>query len=107
MEADRGALMPRGFGVSAPDERLEKILALKEYFEPYGITHFKKGGGGVDIGPLKQFGTPLSSFVPDMQRYFDFHHSGNDTFEQVNFREFQMGSAAIASFIYLIDKYDL
>ena len=107
LEADRGALMPRGFGVSAPDERLEKILALKEYFEPYGITHFKKGGGGVDIGPLKQFGTPLSSFVPDMQRYFDFHHSGNDTFEQVNFREFQMGSAAIASFIYLIDKYDL
>ena len=107
LEADRGALMPRGFGVSASDERLEKILALKEYFEPYGITQFKKGGGGVDIGPLKQFGTPLSSFVPDMQRYFDFHHSGNDTFEQVNFREFQMGSAAIASFIYLIDKYDL
>ncbi len=107
LEADRGALMPKGFGVSALDDRLEEILALKKYFEPYGITYFKKGGGGVDIGPLKQFGTPLSSFVPDMQRYFDFHHSGNDTFEHVNFREFQMGSAAIASFIYLIDKYDL
>jgi len=107
LEADRGALVPKGFGVSAPDERLEKILALKAYFEPFGITWFKKGGGGVDIGPLKQFGTPLSSYVPDMQRYFDFHHSGNDTFEQVNFREFQMGSAAIASFIYLIDNGDL
>lgn len=107
LEADRGALVPRGFGISAPDDRLEKILALEKYFEPYGITDFKKGGGGVDIGPLKQFGTPLSSFIPDMQRYFDFHHSGNDTFEQVNFREFQMGSAAIASFIYLIDKHDL
>lgn len=107
LEADRGALMPRGFGVSAPDERLNKILELKNYFEPYGITDFKKGGGGVDIGPLGETGTALSSFVPDMQRYFDFHHSGNDTFEQVNFREFQMGSAAIASFIYFIDKYDL
>ncbi|NQU54980.1 MAG: M20/M25/M40 family metallo-hydrolase [Bacteroidetes bacterium] len=107
LEADRGALMPKGFGISAPDERLEKILALKKYFEPYGITYFKKGGGGVDIGPLKQFQTPLSSYIPEMQRYFDFHHSGNDTFEQVNFREFQMGSAAIASFIYLIDKHDL
>jgi len=50
LEADRGALMPRGFGVTAPEERLEKILALKEYFKPYGITDFKKGGGGVDIG---------------------------------------------------------
>jgi len=107
LEADRGAFTPKGFGVSAPDERLEKIIALQKYFEPFGITQFVKGGGGVDIGPLAQLGTPLSSFVPDMQRYFDMHHSGFDTFEQVNFREFQMGSAAMASFIYLIDKYDL
>ena len=107
LEADRGALMPRGFGISASGERLEKILALKKYFEPFGITDFVKGGGGVDIAPLAQFGTPLSSFIPDMQRYFDVHHSGKDTFEQVNFREFQMGSAAIASFIYLIDWFDL
>ena len=107
LEADRGAYMPKGFGISAPDDRLEKMLALQKYFEPYGIDDFVKGGGGVDIAPLAQFGTPLSSFIPEMQRYFDAHHSGNDTFEQVHFREFQMGSAAIASFIWLIDKYDL
>jgi carboxypeptidase Q len=107
LESDRGALVPRGFGVSGPKDRVEKILALQPYFVPYGITEFKKGGGGVDIGPLRRFETPLSSYIPDDQRYFDFHHSGFDTFEQVNFREFQLGSAAIASFIYLIDKYDL
>jgi hypothetical protein len=107
LEADRGAYMPKGFGISAPDDRLEKMLALQKYFEPYGITDFVKGGGGVDIAPLAQFGTPLSSFIPEMQRYFDVHHSGYDTFEQVHFREFQMGSAAIASFIYLIDRFDL
>lgn len=107
LESDRGGFMPRGFGVSGSEERVEKILALKSYFEPYQIYEFTKGGGGVDIGPLKQFDTPLSSFVPDMQRYFDCHHSGFDTFEQVNIREMQMGSAAIASFIYLIDKHDL
>jgi len=107
LEADRGALMPRGFGVSGPEERVIKILALKKYFEPYRIYEFKKGGGGVDIGPLRTFDIPLASYIPDEQRYFDFHHSGFDTFEQVNFREFQLGSAAIASFIYLIDRYDL
>ena len=107
LEADRGAFMPKGFGISAPDDRLEKILALKKFFEPYEITEFKKGGGGVDIGPLASSGTALSSFIPEMKRYFDVHHSGFDTFEQVNFREFQMGSAAMASFIYLIDKFDL
>ena len=107
LESDRGGLMPRGFGVSAPNDRIEQILALKKYFAPYGIYEFTKGGGGVDISPLKEYDTPLSSFIPDMQRYFDYHHSGFDTFEQVNIRELQMGSAAIASFIYLIDKFDL
>lgn len=107
LEADRGAYMPKGFGISAPDDRLEKMLALQKYFEPYGIDDFVKGGGGVDIGPLAKFGTPLSSFIPEMQRYFDVHHSGFDTFEQVHLREFQLGSAAIASFIYLIDRFDL
>ena len=107
LEADRGGLMPRGFGIGATGERLEKMLVLQKYFAPYGITEFRQGGGGVDIGPLKRFGTPLISLVPDMQRYFDYHHSPNDTFEQVNIRELQMGSASIAALIYLIDKYDL
>jgi len=107
LESDRGGLQPRGFGISAPESRLGKILALKTYFEPYGIHEFTKGGSGADIGPLGNSGTPLCSFIPDKQRYFDYHHSPNDTFGQVNIRELQMGSAAIASLIYLIDKFDL
>ncbi len=107
LEADHGGFLPLGFGISAPDDRIDKFLELKTYFEPYGITRFVKGGGGADIGPLGKSGTVLTSFITDMQRYFDVHHSGNDTFEQVNFRELQLGSAAMATFIYLIDKYDL
>jgi hypothetical protein len=107
LESDRGGLMPRGFGISAGEARLENLLALERYFLPYGITQFTRGGGGVDIGPLKEFGTVLISLVPDMQRYFDYHHSPFDTFEQVNIRELQLGSASIASLIYLIDKFDL
>ena len=107
LESDRGGLLPRGFGIGTTGTRLENMLALKKYFSPYGITEFKPGGGGVDIAPLKKFGTPLISFVPDPQRYFDYHHSPNDTFEQVNIRELQMGSAAMASLLYLIDKLGL
>ncbi len=107
LEADRGGFSPRGFGMSAPEEMLEKFFGLKPFFEPYGITQFIKGGGGADIGPLGKSGTYLTSFITDMPRYFDVHHSANDTFEQVNFRELQLGSAAMASFIYLIDRGDL
>ena len=107
LESDRGAFVPRGFSFSVKKESFQKLLKYRKLFLPYHIGDFTRGGGGVDIGPLRKYGVPLASIVPDNQRYFDCHHSGNDTFEQVNIRELQMGSAAIASLIYLIDKYGL
>ena len=107
LESDRGVMSPRGFGFDADGPRLEKLLALSSYFVPYNIRDFDKGGGGSDISPLKPQGTLLIGSVPETQRYFYYHHSANDTFEQVNYREFQMGSAASASLIYLIDLLDL
>jgi carboxypeptidase Q len=107
IESDRGGLLPVGIGVSTTPERMNKIKTLKDLFEPYGISWISEGGGGVDVGPLRQFGTPLASVIPDSQRYFDYHHSANDTFEQVNIRELQLGSAAMAALVYLVDLYDL
>jgi hypothetical protein len=107
IESDRGGLLPVGIGISTTPEKLERIAELKEYFEPYGITRISDGGGGVDIGPLRNFGISMASVIPDPQRYFDYHHSANDTFEQVNIRELQLGSAAMAALIYLVDRYDL
>jgi carboxypeptidase Q len=56
---------------------------------------------------LKNFGIPLIALVVDSQRYFDYHHSANDTFDKVNQRELQLGSAGMAALVYLIDKYGL
>jgi carboxypeptidase Q len=107
LESDRGVMSPRGFSFDADGERLEKLKSLATYFAPYDIRDFDRGGGGSDISPLKNLGALQIGYVPDSQRYFSFHHSANDTFEQVNIRELQMGSAAIASLIYLIDLFDL
>ena len=76
-------------------------------FAPYELSEFGKGYGGVDISPLKdEFpGIPLFGFVPDSQRYFDFHHAPSDVFESVNKRELELGAAAIASMIYLLDRH--
>ena len=105
IESDRGGDLPQGFTIDAPDDVFAELVQLKKYFIPYNIFKFIIGFGGTDIKPLKEFNVPLIGFLPDAQRYFDYHHSGNDTFEQVHFREFQMGSAAITSLVYLIDKY--
>lgn len=107
LESDRGVMSPLGFGFGASGSRLEKLVELQKYFKPYGIKQFFRGGGGSDISPLGSMGTMLMGYIPDTQRYFWYHHSANDTFEQVNIREMQLGSAAIASLIYLIDLYDL
>jgi hypothetical protein len=106
LESDRGVTSPRGFGFDADGQRLEKLQSLSEYFVPYNIRDFDKGGGGSDIGPLKALGALQIGYMPDTQRYFSYHHSANDTFEQVNIRELQMGSAAISSLIFLIDLLD-
>ena len=105
LESDRGGFAPRGFSCDGNPNQVKFLESLAPFFKPYELHVFEKGYGGVDIGPLKnQFpGIPLFGFVPDSQRYFDFHHTPNDVFENVNKRELELGAAAISSFIYLLD----
>lgn len=107
LESDRGVMSPRGFVFDADSAKLQTLQKLASWFVPYNIRDFEKGGGGSDIGPLKALGALQIGYVPDPQKYFWYHHSANDTFAQVNIRELQMGSAAIASLIYLIDLFDI
>jgi len=65
------------------------------------------GYGGVDIGPLREFYPNMLQLGlnPVSQRYFDFHHAETDVFENVNKRELELGGAAMATMVYLMDKY--
>lgn len=47
----------------------------------------------------------LAGLRPDSQRYFDYHHAANDTFDAVNKRELELGAASMASLMYLFDTY--
>lgn len=107
VESDRGGFTPRGFHCDGNLDQVKQLQAFEENFKPYDLHVFEKGYGGVDISPLKDYyeNIPLFGFVPDSQRYFDFHHAPSDVFENVNKRELELGCAAIASFIYLLDKY--
>jgi hypothetical protein len=107
LETDAGVMSPLGFGFGADGARLDSLKGLATWFAPYKIRDFAKGGGGSDISPLKPLGALMISLVPESERYFWYHHCANDTFEQVNIRELQLGSAAIASLIYLVDLKDL
>lgn len=105
IESDSGSGIPRGFGISASDENLEKVRAFREELLPYGLFEFSKGGGGADISQLRGEGVTLIGFKPDNQRYFDYHHAATDVLENVHPRELALGAASIAALLFLLDLH--
>ena len=107
IESDAGGFTPRGFSINSNDLKFNKILSWKKYFEKYQVHYFVKGQSGVDIEYLKNDNNVLLGLRPDSQRYFDYHHSSSDIFETVNQRELELGTAAIASLVFLSDYFQL
>ncbi len=107
IESDRGGFAPRGFTISATESVRKKIQSWKPLLEQYGLSDFEQEGGGADIGPLAPQGTALIGYLPDSQRYFNYHHTSADTFDKVDKRELELGAASMTALVYLIDQYGL
>ncbi|WP_428328544.1 M20/M25/M40 family metallo-hydrolase [Mucilaginibacter sp.] len=109
IETDEGGFTPRGFGFTGLSaSALKKInKEWKPLLEPYEADRLIAGGGGSDIEPLVSAAPSvvIIGYLPDSQRYFDLHHTAKDVFENVNKRELELGSAAMASLVYLIDQH--
>jgi carboxypeptidase Q len=108
LESDRGVFRPKAVAISGNPGQMKKFLKWQPLFEPYEME-LVRGGGGVDVGPLKNKYPNIlfMGIIPEDQRYFRFHHAPSDTFEQVDRREMQMGAAGMAALVYLYDKYGL
>ena len=108
IESDAGAFSPRGYGFTGSESQLQKLRSWLPAFPRNTIGYINKGGGGVDIGPLhRQTGAPMMGLIVDGQRMFDLHHSANDVIGSVHPREMELGTASLATMIYLVDRYGL
>lgn len=107
IESDDGGFTPRGFTMNAAEGPKARIKSWKPLFAPYGLTDFDEEGAGADIGPLEPQGVTTLGFLPDSQRYFDYHHTRADTFDKVSKRELELGAASMAAMVYLIDQHGL
>jgi hypothetical protein len=107
LESDAGGFSPRGFSFECDEINFTKVMGWKSLFEPYLIHRFVKGGTGSDIEPLTSSKIVKAGLRPDSQRYFDYHHAANDTFDAVNKRELELGAATMASLMYLFDQYGI
>ena len=107
IESDEGGFAPLGFSMDASAEVRKIVKSWAPLLLPYGIYNFDESGSGSDIEPIVETGIPGFSLVPESQRYFDYHHAPSDTFDKINKRELELGGAAMAAFIYLIDQKGL
>ena len=111
LESDRGGFSPRGFTIKGDSNQVKFIQSFKQLLEPYGLHYFENGYAGVDISPLATADNMVNpkilmmGLVPDSQRYFDFHHTDDDIFENVNKRELELGCASLTAMIYLLDNH--
>lgn len=104
IESDGGGFTPRGIALVMSPEKRKEIQSWRNLFLPYGIHNFELQYAGTDIEPMENQGVPLAELVPDSQRYFEIHHSEEDTFDKVNRRELLLGAVAMGQLIYMIDK---
>lgn len=110
LESDRGGFVPRGFTIQGTPDQVQLVRSFSSILKPYDLHYFEPGFGGVDIMPLgdeeKKVNPDLfmMGLIPDSQRYFDHHHAETDVFENVHKRELELGCAAMASMIYLLDQ---
>ena len=97
MESDFGAdrIWRIDFKLPTGHEALEARVA--EAIAPLGIGASKQeAGGGADIAPLVKAGVPVIDLQQDGTRYFDLHHTPDDTLDKVDPEQLRQNVAAWA-----------
>ncbi len=107
IESDRGGFAPRGLTVHGDSLLLPKALRWRPIFAPLMADRIVAGYSGVDISPLVHSGVPGFGLDVETHRYFDYHHSDNDTIDKVNPRELEMGAIVEALVCYLLAQEGL
>ncbi len=106
-EADFGAdnvwRMDTGVGTAA----LPFVAAVHRLLQPLGIG---RGGndsrGGSDVSVLARAGVPAIGLRQDGMRYFDLHHTADDTLDKIDPRQLAQNVAAWATMAFLIANSD-
>ena len=63
--------------------------------------------GGADVDGLKDLGTPVVQLQQDAGRYFDLHHSADDTLDKIDPRELAQNVAVWTAFVYAVADSDI
>ena len=106
IESDGGVFSPKGFGFSGNDSAREIVEEIHELMKPIGANTISDGGRAADVAPLNDEGVPVMSLKVDGSKYFWYHHTNADTFDKIDFNEFNRCIAAMAIMAYVVADLD-
>ncbi|MFZ5721135.1 MAG: M20/M25/M40 family metallo-hydrolase [Pseudomonadota bacterium] len=108
-ESDSGAgrIWSVNLPVSGKDH--EAMKAFRASLPPLKVAVSREppAFGGADIRGLIDRGVPFVDFAQDASRYFDLHHSADDTLDKIDPAELAQNVAVWAGFLYVTANSDV
>lgn len=108
-ESDFGAdrIYALGLPVGAADSDFAR--AANRVLYPIGVLPSPDPElyGGVDIGPIVQAGVPVFGLKQDGTRYFDLHHTADDTLDKIDPAQLNQNVAAWTALVWLAADSDV
>jgi hypothetical protein len=86
-------------GAAALKARVAEALAAQGIGAGAGLAH-----GGADVGQMVGAGAPSIDLSQDGSRYFDLHHTGDDSFDKVDPADIEQNVAAWTAMLDLVSN---
>jgi Zn-dependent M28 family amino/carboxypeptidase len=105
-ESDFGAGPIYAYTTKIKDGSLGFISKMSELLAPMGVAYAGNiGAGGADISPLIKLGMAGLSLKQDGSKYFDLHHTQDDTMDKIVPEEIAQNVAVWVVFVALAAEY--
>ena len=108
-ESDFGADRVYALGLPPGAQGSDFARAAARVLYPIGVLPSPQPElhGGADIGPLAAAGVPVFGLSQDGTRYFDLHHTADDTLDKIDPEQLSQNVAAWAALVWLIADSDV
>ncbi|MDP1823848.1 MAG: M20/M25/M40 family metallo-hydrolase [Archangium sp.] len=103
MEADSGSDRARAVRLLSADGARAAFLSWGPWLTPLGVVvEPDDAGGGADTSVLRAAGVPQLDVRQDASRYFDFHHTANDTVDKLDEPQLTQAARAFSTMTWLV-----
>jgi len=94
-ESDFGAGSIYAFGTRVAESALPIVMEIADLLKPLGIEYSNnQSTSGADLIPLRAAGMAVFGLKQDGTKYFDYHHTANDTLDKIDRDELAQNVAA-------------